>query len=426
VYNVTASPTLTNCTFSGNSTLANGGGIYIDSASPTLSNCTFSGNSATSGGGMYNGSSTPTIRNSILWGDSGGEIFDENSSPTVSYSVVQGGYSGTGNNTGNPLLASIGSYGGATQTMALLPGSAAIDAGNNASCAATDQRGIARPQGSACDIGAFESQGFTLAKTGGDNQSAAISTSFATPLALTVTANNAGEPVNGGVITFTAPGSGASAGISGSPATIAEGAASVTGTANGTAGSYNVVAGAAGATGVSFSLTNLALQLLTINFAGNGGNKVESTSPDQSINCLKGSSSGCSASYVAGTPVTLQATADWRSTFTGWSANAPAGVVTMDSDKTVTATFDPVYKVKLMPNTNFASIQDAYTSVPSGSMTIQAQAWSFLEDLVFGNSTAVTLTGGMDASYNPTSGYSTVKSLTVGTGSAVVGNITIK
>jgi hypothetical protein len=59
-------------------------------------------------------------------------------------------------------------------------------------------------------------------------------------------------------------------------------------------------------------------------------------------------------------------------------------------------------------------------------MTIQAQAWSFLEDLLFNNGTSVTLTGGMDESYNPTSGYATVKSLTMATGSAVIGNITIK
>jgi hypothetical protein len=40
--------------------------------------------------------------------------------------------------------------------MALQTGSPAIDAGNAASCPGTDQRGINRPQGSACDIGAFE------------------------------------------------------------------------------------------------------------------------------------------------------------------------------------------------------------------------------------------------------------------------------
>jgi hypothetical protein len=44
--------------------------------------------------------------------------------------------------------------GGLTRTHALLAGSPAINAG--ASCLATDQRGISRPQGAACDIGAYE------------------------------------------------------------------------------------------------------------------------------------------------------------------------------------------------------------------------------------------------------------------------------
>jgi hypothetical protein len=38
----------------------------------------------------------------------------------------------------------------------LLPGSPAIDAGANSGCPATDQRGVARPYGLRCDIGAFE------------------------------------------------------------------------------------------------------------------------------------------------------------------------------------------------------------------------------------------------------------------------------
>jgi hypothetical protein len=40
--------------------------------------------------------------------------------------------------------------------MALLPGSPAIDAGDNAVCADVDQRGVARPQDGQCDIGAYE------------------------------------------------------------------------------------------------------------------------------------------------------------------------------------------------------------------------------------------------------------------------------
>jgi hypothetical protein len=429
--NYQASPTVTNSTFSSNNATFGGAILNAFASAPVLTNCTFSGNDAsTSGGAMYNtGSSNPVIRNSIFWGDSAGidEIFNnDTSTTTVSYSVVQGGYAGTGNINVVPLLATLGDYGGITQTMPLLPGSAAINVGN--SCGATDQRGQARV--GACDIGAFESQGFTFAKAGGDNQSALISTSFASPLALTVTANNAGEPVNGGMVTFTAPVTGASTNPASTTATIAGGGVSITATANGTTGSYNVVAGTAGATGMSFTLSNVAPVLLTINFAGDGGNKVESTSPDQSINCLKGGSSGCSAGYATGTPVTLNATADWKSTFMGWSGDYVSsdnpGTVTMTADKTVTATFDPIYKVRLMPNAYFASIQDAYASVPSGSLTIQAQAWSFLEDLLFNNGTAVTLTGGMDESYNPTSGYATVKSLTVGTGSVVIGNISIR
>ena len=53
--------------------------------------------------------------------------------------------------------------GGPTQTMALGAGSAARDAGDDAICAAApvngrDQRGVARPQGAGCDIGAYEAK----------------------------------------------------------------------------------------------------------------------------------------------------------------------------------------------------------------------------------------------------------------------------
>jgi CSLREA domain-containing protein len=61
---------------------------------------------------------------------------------------------------GNPKLASaLARNGGSTETLALLPGSAAIDAGptsRGTGCPVTDQRGVPRPQGRACDIGAFE------------------------------------------------------------------------------------------------------------------------------------------------------------------------------------------------------------------------------------------------------------------------------
>jgi hypothetical protein len=145
------------------------------------------------------------------------------------------------------LLSPLGNYGGPTQTMPLLPGSLAIDAGTSTGAPALDQRGLGRV--GAVDIGAFESQGFTIAITSGSGQSTNIATAFSAPLVVTVTANNPGEPVAGGRVTFTPPASGASATISGSPAIIsATGTASVTATANGFAGSYTVSATARGIT----------------------------------------------------------------------------------------------------------------------------------------------------------------------------------
>lgn len=56
----------------------------------------------------------------------------------------------------DPLLGPLAGNGGPTRTLALLPGSPAIDAGDPAGCPKADARGTARPQGATCDIGAFE------------------------------------------------------------------------------------------------------------------------------------------------------------------------------------------------------------------------------------------------------------------------------
>src|SRR5262249_27854287 len=157
-----------------------GGGLFNDSSSPTLSNVTFSGNSASSGGGLFNDSSSPTLLNCILWGDSAGEIVNvSGGSATVSYSDVQGGWDGPGNINPAPLPARLDDYGGPTQTMALLPGSPAIDAGTSTGAPTTDQRGVGRV--GPVDMGAFGSRGFRLAITGGNHQQALVGTAFAAP-----------------------------------------------------------------------------------------------------------------------------------------------------------------------------------------------------------------------------------------------------
>ena len=167
----------------------------------------------------------------------------------------------------NPVLAPLGNYGGPIDTRALLPGSPAIDHGVAAGAPATDQRGIARPQLAAVDTGAFESRGFTIALNGGSNQIAMLNSAFANPLSVSVAANVAGEPVNGGQVTYTPPGSGASASLAPNPATVAGGIADTAATANGNLGSYVVTSNAAGAAGtVSFNLENSTTPVMLQSF----------------------------------------------------------------------------------------------------------------------------------------------------------------
>ncbi len=119
-----SSPTVTNCTFSGN-TAPGGGGMANTNSSPTVTNCTFSGNSAVRGGGMANLSSNPTVTNCILWGDSPEEIV-ASGTPIVTYSDVQGGWPGTGNIDADPFFVVPPNV-----DFRLSPGSPCIDAGHN-------------------------------------------------------------------------------------------------------------------------------------------------------------------------------------------------------------------------------------------------------------------------------------------------------
>lgn len=236
-------------------TLQEGGAIYND-GTLSLTNSTIAQNSASNAGGLYLNGNTELL-NTLIANNSPYQLFDAYS---VSHSA--GNLIDTG--AGNSLLAPLGNYGGPTQTYAVLPGSAAINDAAVTYCLGSDQRGVGYV--SACDIGAFESQGFTLAQNSGDNQSAMINTSFTNPLVVSVTANAPIEPVNGGKVTFTAPSSGASAILTTSPTTISGGESSVTASANGTSGGpYPVQASISSSDSTYFSLTNLAQPTLSIN-----------------------------------------------------------------------------------------------------------------------------------------------------------------
>jgi hypothetical protein len=69
--------------------------------------------------------------------------------------------------TASPGLGPLQDNGGATPTHALLPGSPAVDAASSVVCPATDQRGVTRPKGAGCDIGAFERSPLEFEETSG-------------------------------------------------------------------------------------------------------------------------------------------------------------------------------------------------------------------------------------------------------------------
>ncbi len=161
IYSTDTSLTINNGTFTGNHAGVQGGGMENDYMSPTLTNITFTGNSAgTIGGAMYNVSSQPLIYDSIFWNDDDEIVDDILSASTVADSLVAGGCTDltcTGTTlTTDPMLGPLANNGGYTKTMALALGSPAIDAGNISTCTAADQRGVTRPQGPACDMGAYE------------------------------------------------------------------------------------------------------------------------------------------------------------------------------------------------------------------------------------------------------------------------------
>ncbi len=270
--NVSGAVTVTNSTLSGNSTPNTGGGIFSIGGTIMVTNSTLSGNSAGgSGGGIFTtNNAAVTLTNTILAkGASGANCFLVGGSLTVDIHDLSDDNScgsATQRTTGQLNLLPLAANGGPTQTIALGPGSAALDFGDPTPCQTTsgpapvnnlDQRGIARPAG-ACDVGAFEAR-FTLAVTGGSPQTTVVTQPFANPLVVTFGGPDATGPLTGVAVTFTAPLSGASATIPSSPAfTNSSGQASVTATANGTKGAYTVTASATGALSVPFALTNTA------------------------------------------------------------------------------------------------------------------------------------------------------------------------
>ncbi|HLJ95957.1 MAG TPA: choice-of-anchor Q domain-containing protein [Gemmataceae bacterium] len=195
IFNLSGLLTITNSTLTQNqatttSSEGGGGGIYTVGmeAKATIINCTVTGNTAVNqGGGISSDRDTLILGNTLIARNSaplGPDILGIATSQGHNLVGDGGGSNGlvnglNGDQVGNhaspidPRLAPLQDNGGPTQTIALLLGSPAIDAGDNSlavdasgNALATDQRGFTRIVNGTIDIGAFEDQVVSTAPTG--------------------------------------------------------------------------------------------------------------------------------------------------------------------------------------------------------------------------------------------------------------------
>jgi uncharacterized repeat protein (TIGR02543 family) len=336
--------TVINSTLSSNKAQL-GGGIYNSEGTLTIINSTLSGNSAQSvvggtGGGIYNYSNgSVNLANTLIANNTAqtsgaqcvGTIIDNghnlDSGDTCGFSSTKGSLSNT-----DPLLKPLADNGGPTQTMALLPGSPAINAGSNALIPAgitTDQRGAGFPRivGGTVDIGAVEKEGsgysLTVTKIGGNG------TVTSTPAGINCGATCSANFNSGTQVTLAAK---------------ADAGYSFTGWAGDCNGATCTVTMTTNRNVTALFAKLPTSYALTVTKAGAGLGTVTS-SPD-GINC----GADCSQPYNPGTTVTLTATVTAGSVFAGWTGcttvNGTKCTVVMNANKTVKATFNrPVLTV---------------------------------------------------------------------------------
>ncbi|MGQ0621546.1 MAG: choice-of-anchor Q domain-containing protein [Panacagrimonas sp.] len=164
--------TISNSTISGNSAAEFGGGVSNTSGFTRIRSSTLTNNIAPDGAGAGVASIGDTVTfteigSSIVAGNNGGDVdfvgnvinsFTSDADNLIGDGNAAATFNQTGDQTGvaDPGLQALADNGGPTRTHALDLDSPALDAVVDTCSPATDQRGVSRPQGGACDIGAFE------------------------------------------------------------------------------------------------------------------------------------------------------------------------------------------------------------------------------------------------------------------------------
>ena len=190
----------------------------------------------------------------------------------------------------------------------------------------------------------------------------------------------------------------------------------------------SVVAGnaAGGTTERNASIRYAQKLTVTVNGTDGGGGTI--TSDPAGISCVSGSAFDF---FDHGLSVNLLSTPNINSLLFNWSDNCTgsgACQVTMDSPKSVTATFTFVQPARIpgSPPKEFSSIGDAYATM-TGNGTIQTRAYEFSGDLLLNKGITLTIDGGYDTSFQNRIGYAILNGiLTIKTDFLTSGNLVIK
>lgn len=152
--------TITNSTISGNSTtltINDSGAAIANTGNLSISFTTIAQNTGSSTGALYSASNTLEMWSSIVADNTGGDCSYPPTSMILGVNINSDGTCG-GMLTDDPLLGPLASNGGPTLTHSIAPNSPARDSSFGL-CPPADQRGVARPHGSECDLGSFEFDG---------------------------------------------------------------------------------------------------------------------------------------------------------------------------------------------------------------------------------------------------------------------------
>ncbi len=317
----------TNSTYVDNHAAHDGGAARAGNA--TILNDTFVGNTADGGGSISLG--YVRLTNSIVVNDEGpacsGQATDDGGGNLTTDESCGLPVGESDINTADLHMGALADNGGPTRTVALRPGSLAIDAGVDP-CPDEDQRSVPRQNGTPCDSGAFESDAGpdTVAPVVMTAADTSVDATDANGAIATYDPATAVDDRDGPLPADCSPASGSQ---------FAIGVTQVTCTATDSAGNTGF-----GWFWVTVTSTAVTYPLIVTKDGSGQGKVSDRFGP---IDC----GAVCSGNYEQGSSVHLMAVADPGSIFTGWGGdsgdcalfNGQTCVIDMNGAKSVTATF---------------------------------------------------------------------------------------